>query len=208
MKACFRFDWVGLSLPPSATDVCVLERSLKVMFQTEALTCLNLYDPYCCLWTLDQLKVLQRQDWWGWAAVLLPYQIPCLCWILGKQNCEQASIKTELWKVVVELASSNSWRKLQFLFLRSIYRCYNCIPNNICLFLILRFFLPSVIPLKEILVKKWTSYSQRIWHWQNEALPYVIRKHNCSMSKKKSLLFVLEHVFSFFFLFFFLSPVC
>lgn len=106
------------------------------------------------------------------------------------------------WKVVIELASSNSCWKLQYLFLRSIYHCYNYIPNNIYLFLILRFFLPSVIPLKEILVKKWTSYSQRIWHWQNEALPYLIRKHNCSMSKKKSLLFVLEHVFSFFFFFF------
>lgn len=110
------------------------------------------------------------------------------------------------WKLVIELASSNSCWKLQFLFLRRIYHCYNCIPNNIYLFLILRFFLPSVIPLKEILVKKWTSYSQRIWHWQNEALPYLIRKHNCSMSKKKSLLFVLEHVFSFFLFFFFLKP--
>lgn len=50
---------------------------------------------------------------------------------------------------------------------------------------IFRLFLPSVIQLKEILDKKWTSCSQRIWHWQNEALPFIIRKHNCSVSKKK-----------------------
>lgn len=48
-KASSQFDCVGLSLPPLATQECVLEKSLEVMFQTEVLTCLNGYDAYCCL---------------------------------------------------------------------------------------------------------------------------------------------------------------
>lgn len=196
-KACFRFHWVGLLLPPSATEVCVLERSLSHVpdwstdwsellwsflllmnfgFNSEYFSGRTGEDgqPRCCL-----IKYCASVGFW----------VNKIVNKLLKLN----------WKVVVELASSNSWLELQVFFLRRLYTCYNCIPNNMCVFLILRFFLPSVIPLKEILVKKWTSYSQRIWHWQNEALPYVVRKHNCSMSKKKSLLFVLEHVFSFFF---------
>lgn len=110
---------------------------------------------------------------------LLPKQLESGCW-------------ADIFKFTTETALSVLQKHLPV---------PNCVSNNICLFFILRFFLPSVIPLKGILVKKWTSYSQRIWHWQNEALPYKIRKHNCSMSKKKSLLFVLEHISSFLFFF-------
>lgn len=137
MKACFKFDWAGLSLPALASEVHILERSLKVMFQTEGST--NLSEPLCFLllfmnfgttgntgddvqprYCLIQCHV--SVGFWVNADVdkLLPNQLENGCWV-------------DIFKFTIETAVSVLQKHLPL---------PNCVSNNIFCFLFSGFSCP------------------------------------------------------------------
>lgn len=99
---------------------------------------------YCCLWTLDQLKICQHQDWWWWEAMLLPLLALSSVMFLLDSGWMQVCISyyQNNWKVAVELTSSNSRQKPHFQFFRNTSQCQTVYPIIFVCFLFSGFSCP------------------------------------------------------------------